>query len=305
MTNREGNSMGVLLDKLLEKRLLLSDGAWGTMLQDRGLRPGECPELWNLEYPDRVREVAEAYLAAGSDMILSNTFGGCRYKLKKFGLADRVAEINRAGARISVEAAGDRAVAAASIGSTGEFLEPYGDIGEEEMAEAFREQIKALIEGGVRALCIETMTAIEEATLAVRVAKEVDPGLDVICTMTFDPGPNGFRTMMGVDCQRAAEELVEAGTDILGANCGNGMEQMIRLMRDYRAVTDFPLAVHANAGIPELVDGKTIFRESPESMAAGVAKLVANGAVIIGGCCGANPAHIRAMGKELRRLRGK
>ncbi len=295
--------MGALLNKLKEKKLLLSDGAWGTMLQDQGLAPGECPELWNLDHPDRVKKVAEAYLAVGSEIILSNTFGGSRYKLKKFGLENRVAEINRAGARVSVEAAGSRAVVAASIGATGEFLEPYGDVLEEDMAEVFRDQIRALAEGGVRALCIETMTSIEEAVLAVRAAKEVDPGLDVVCTMTFDPSPNGFRTMMGVDCQRAAEELTEAGADILGANCGNGMEQMIQLMRDYRAVTDLPLAVHVNAGVPELVDGKTVFRENPESMADGVERLVANGAAIIGGCCGTTPAHIAAMGEALRRVR--
>ncbi len=294
--------MGVLLDALAKRKLLLSDGAWGTMLQDQGLAPGECPELWNIDHPDRVRKVADAYLAVGCEVILSNTFGGSRYKLKKFGLENRVAEINRAGARISVEAAGDRAVVAASVGATGEFLEPYGDVLEEEMAEVFREQIAALVEGGVRALCIETMTSIEEAVLAVRAAKQVDPGLDVVCTMTFDPGPNGFRTMMGVDCQRAAEELSEAGADILGANCGNGMDQMIQLMRDYRAVTDLPLLVHVNAGVPELVDGRTVFRESPESMAAGVERLVANGAAVIGGCCGTTPAHIAAMGRELRRL---
>lgn len=297
--------MGVLLDKLGEKKLLVSDGAWGTMLQDRGLQPGECPELWNLSHPDLVKSVAQAYVDAGSEMILSNTFGGSRFKLKKFGLADRVAEINAAGARLSLEAAGDKVVVVASIGATGEFLEPYGDTTEEEMAEVFEEQIGAIAAAGARAICVETMTAIEEAVLAVRAAKKIDPTLDVICTMTFDPDPNGFRTMMGVDCARAAEELAEAGADILGANCGNGMEQMILLMRDYRLVTDLLLAVHANAGLPELVGGKTVFRESPESMAAGVEQLVANGAVIIGGCCGTGPDHIRAMGKRIRELRGK
>lgn len=296
--------MGVVLDALREKRLLLSDGAWGTMLQAQGLQPGECPELWNLEHPERVRKVAEAYVAAGSEMILANTFGGSRFKLKKFGLEKKAAEINRAGAALSLEAAAGRAVVAASIGATGEFLEPYGDVEDEEMADAFREQIRALVAGGVRAVCIETMTAVEEAALAVRAAKEVDSGLDVICTMTFDPCPDCFRTMMGVDCRRAAEELSRAGADILGTNCGNGMEQMTRAIGEYRAVTDKPLLAHVNAGVPELLEGRTVFRETPEAMAAGVAELVRAGAVIIGGCCGTTPAHIAAMGKELRRLRG-
>ena len=299
----EGKAMGALLERLKEKKLLLSDGAWGTMLQERGLAVGECPELWNLAHPDKVRGVAAAYVAADSDMILANTFGGSRYKLKKFGLADQTAAINRAGAKLSLEAAGDKAVVAVSVGATGEFLEPYGDTTEEEMEEIFYEQIKAIAEAGAGAVCIETMTAIEEAVLAVKAAKRVDSGLDVICTMTFDPTPNGFRTMMGVDCGRAAEELAAAGADIIGANCGNGMEKMIQLLDEFQSVTKLPLAVHANAGVPELVNGKTVFRESPESMAAGVEELVKRGAVIIGGCCGTTPVHIAAMGREVRRLR--
>ena len=295
--------MGQLLDLLQKNKLLVSDGAWGTMLQDRGLQVGECPELWNLTHPDLVREVAQAYVDAGSEMILSNTFGASRFKLKKFGLGDQVAEINAAGIKLSLEAAADKAVVAASLGATGEFIEPYGDTTEEEMEEVFREQIQAMVDAGVKALCVETMTSIEESVIAVKAAKKVDSGLDVICTMTFDPSPNGFRTMMGVDCERAAEELTEAGADILGANCGNGMDQMILLMRDYRLVTELPLAVHVNAGVPELIGGKTVFRESPESMAAGVEKLVANGARIIGGCCGTGPEHIKAMGEQVRKIR--
>lgn len=295
--------MGALLDLLREKKLLLSDGAWGTMLHEQGLKVGECPELWNLTHPEQVGNVAAAYVAAGSEMILSNTFGGSRLKLKKFGIADKTADINRAGVELSLEAAADKAVVAASIGATGEFLEPYGDTTDEEMAEVFREQIGAMAEAGARALCIETMTAVEEAALAVRAAKQVDPDIDVICTMTFDPAPDGFRTMMGVDPARAAAELAEAGADIVGANCGNGMEQMIKLVRRFRSVTGLPLAVHVNAGVPELVNGETVFRESPETMAAGVKELVAAGAVVIGGCCGTKPAHIAAMGGELKKIR--
>ena len=296
--------MGDLLDLLREKKLILSDGAWGTMLHEQGLRAGECPELWNLTHPDRVGKVAAAYVAVGSEMILSNTFGGSRFKLGKFGLAGKTTDINRAGVELSLAAADGKAVVAASVGATGEFLDPYGDVTDGEMDEVFHEQIGAMIKAGVRALCIETMTAVEEAALAVRAAKRIDPGVDVICTMTFDPAPDGFRTMMGVDPARASAELATAGADIIGANCGNGMERMIELVRRFRAVTDLPLAVHANAGVPELVDGRTVFRESPESMAAGVEKLVAAGAVIIGGCCGTRPEHIAAMGKELKRIRG-
>lgn len=295
--------MGMLLDALRDKKLLVSDGAMGTQLQDRGLGVGECPEFWNITHPDEVRAVIRGYVDAGSELVLANTFGGSTFKLKKFGLAGQAAEINRAGAALALEAAGGKAVAAASIGPTGEFLEPYGDIAEEEMEAVFVAQMQAIAEAGMRAVCIETMTAIEEAVLAVRAARKVNPAFDIICTMTFDPSPNGFRTMMGVDCQRAAEELAEAGADILGANCGNGMEQMIQLVRDYRAVTDLPLLVHVNAGVPELIGGKTVFRESPESMAEGVERLVDNGASIVGGCCGTTPAHIKAMGDKIRELR--
>lgn len=297
--------MGALLDLVKEKKVVVSDGAWGTMLQGLGLRAGDCPEQWNLTQPEKVKSVAAAYVAAGSEMVLTNTFGCSRYKLAKFGLGGQAEAINRAGAALSREAAGGKALVAGSVGATGEFLEPYGDISDGEMAEVFREQIGALAAGGVQAVCIETMTAIEEAVLAVKSAKEAAPGLDVICTMTFDPGPNGFRTMMGVDCVRAAEELAAAGADIVGANCGNGMEQMILLMRDYHSVSKLPLAVHVNAGVPELVDGRTVYRESPESMAAGVEELAKAGAVIIGGCCGSTPAHISAMGREIRRVRGR
>ncbi|MCC8180278.1 MAG: homocysteine S-methyltransferase family protein [Planctomycetes bacterium] len=295
--------MGIILDALAAKRLLLSDGALGTMLQAEGLQPGDCPEEWNLTHPDVVRKIIAGYVEVGSDLVATNTFGGTVYKMKKYGLADTIYDLNFAGVKLALEAAGDKAMVAASVGPTGEFLEPYGDVEEEEMEEAFFNQVKAQADAGAKAIIVETMTGIEEACCAVRAAKKVDLNLDVICTMTFDPGPNGFHTMMGVDCKRAAEELSKAGADILGANCGNGMEQMILLIRDYRAVTDKPLLVHSNAGVPELINGKTVFRESPESMAAGVATLVEAGANIIGGCCGTTPEHIKAMGKELDKLR--
>lgn len=295
--------MGAILDLLHKEKLVVSDGAWGTMLQARGLKPGECPEEWNLVQPELVKAIAAAYVEAGSEMILTNTFGGSRFKLGKYNLADKVREINMAGAELSLAASGGKAVVAGSVGPVGEFLEPYGDVTEEEMSGVYGEQIQALVDAGVQALCIETMTAIEEAVLAVKAAKRIAPALDVICTMTFDPGPNGFRTMMGVDCVRAAGELAAAGADVLGANCGNGMELMIQLVKDYRSATDLPLAVHVNAGVPQLVDGKTVFQESPESMAAGVERLVQAGANIIGGCCGTGPEHIRSMAGEIRRLR--
>ncbi|MDR0362795.1 MAG: homocysteine S-methyltransferase family protein [Planctomycetota bacterium] len=295
--------MGKLLDLLADKRLVLSDGAWGTMLQDRGLKPGECPELWNMDRAAEVEAIARAYVDAGSEMILTNTFGGSRYKLAKYTLADRAAEIVAAGVGLSRAASGGRALVAVSVGPTGEFLEPYGDETEEDMLAAFGEQIAAAAGAGADVVCVETMTSAEEAALAVRAAKTVAPELDVVATMTFDPGRNGFRTMMGVDVRRAAEALAAAGADVLGANCGNGMEQMTIVIREYAGATGKPLLAHVNAGVPRLVDGRTVFGESPESLAFGVPALVAAGARIVGGCCGTTPAHIQAMGRELDRLR--
>lgn len=294
--------MGVITDRLKTRKYLVSDGAWGTMLQERGLKPGDCPEAWNLDRPDDVRAVAAAYVAAGSDIVLANTFGGSCLKLAKYGLADKMADINQAGARLSIEAAQGKALVAASMGPTGEFLEPYGDMTEEEMFAVFREQAAALAAGGARAVCIETMTAIEEACLAVKAAKSADPGLDVICTMTFDPSPAGFKTMMGVGCRRAAEELAAAGADVIGANCGNGMDQMVLALRELAACTNLPLLVHANAGVPELVDGRTVFRDTPEYMASRVQDILSAGARIVGGCCGTTPKHIAAIRAAVDRI---
>ncbi len=294
--------MGILLNKLAEKKLLVSDGAWGTILHSHGLEPGDCPEEWNISHPDIVRAIASSYAHAGSDMVLTNTFGGSRPKLEKSGFGDKVREFNEAGAKLSIEGAPD-CIVAASVGPTGEFMEPYGDMTGEQMEDVFVEQIEALKHGGIRAVCIETMTGIEEACCAVRAAKKVDPAIDVIVTMTFDPSPNGFKTMMGVDCQRAAEELTKAGADIIGSNCGNGIEQMITITKELRKFSDRPILIHSNAGVPELIGGKTVFRQTPEQMAAQVKPLIEAGASIIGGCCGTNTEHIKAIKREIEKER--
>ncbi len=294
--------MGILLDRLAEKRLMVSDGAWGTMLQASGLEPGDCPEEWNISHPDVVRSIAVEYVKAGADMVLTNTFGGSRVKLEKFGFGDKVKEFNEIAARLSLEGAGGSAIVAGSVGPTGEFLEPLGELSEQQMEDIFAEQISGIVSAGVRVICIETMTAIEEASCAIRAARKVDPELDIITTMTFDPTPNGFRTMMGVDCERAAKVLTEAGADVIGSNCGNGIEQMIPITAEMSKYSDRPILIHSNAGVPELIDGKTVFRQSPEDMAAKVKDLVEAGASIVGGCCGTTPAHIRAIRAEIDKL---
>jgi len=293
--------MGVLLDRLKEKKYLVSDGAWGTMLQAAGLGPDDCPEEWNISHPDVVRSVPTAYAASGSDLILTNTFGGSPIKLKKMGFADQAAAFNFAGARHSIEAAPD-AMIAGSVGPTGEMLTPLGTMTASEMAHAFSIQIDAMLEAGLRVICVETMSAMEEAVCAIRVAKDLDASCDVICTMTFSATPKGPRTMMGIDCEQAAKGLAEAGADVVGANCGNGIQQMIDIARLFREHTDRPVLIHANAGLPELVNGKTVFCQTPEDMATGTEALVAAGANIIGGCCGTTPAHISAIKNALDAL---
>jgi 5-methyltetrahydrofolate--homocysteine methyltransferase len=218
--------VATLAERLSGKRVLVSDGAWGTQLQALGLEAGDCAELWNVIHPERVRAVAASYVAAGSDIILTNTFQGSPLALERHGLADRAEELNAAGARLSLEAAaGSGVLVAASIGPTGLLLEPLGGLTRAELERAFAVQVRAVAGAGVRLLCVETMTAIEEACAAVRAGREA--GLEVMATLTYERTPAGFRTVMGVDIPRAVRELEAAGAAVLGSNCGNGIEQMV------------------------------------------------------------------------------
>jgi len=292
-----------ILKTVKSGKVLVSDGAWGTFLQKKGLLPGQCPELWCIERPDDVFDIAKSYVAAGADMIESNSFGGTSFKLEHYGLAGRVREINRAAAAISRKAAGEERWVIASMGPTGKML-IMGDVTEEQLSDSFGEQAAALEEGGADALCIETMSAADEAALAVRAAKN-RTGLEVICTFTFEKTVQGdYRTMMGVSPAEAAAAALEAGADIIGANCGNGMERMVDIVRQIRAAApDAPILVHANAGLPKNIDGIDVFPETPREMAGRIAELVAAGAGIVGGCCGTTPEHIRAMRMAVDQLR--
>jgi 5-methyltetrahydrofolate--homocysteine methyltransferase len=295
---------GSIVSAIQSGKVLVSDGAWGTFLQKKGLQPGGCPELWCVERRDAVLDVARSYVEAGADMIETNSFGGSRFKLDFYGLGDRVAEINEAAARISREAAGPSKWVIASIGPTGKML-LTGEVTEDDLYAAFKEQATALARGGADALCIETMSATDEASVAVRAARE-NTGCEIICTFTFQKGARGqYRTMMGVSPAQAAEEAVQAGAHIVGPNCGNGMQQMIEIVREMReAAADTPILVHANAGLPKTVNGVDVFPEGPEEMARRVKTLIEAGASVIGGCCGTTPDHIRAIRNAVDAARG-
>lgn len=276
------------------RKTLLSDGAWGTEFAKMGLGGGICPELLNVEKRDAVFAVARAYVEAGSDFILTNTFGGSPYKLKKYAVDDRLEELNEAGVRISREAAGDSAFVLGSIGPTGEFLAPLGTVTDDEMTAGFARQVRAFVNGGADGVLVETMTDLGEMLCAVRAVRE-NSDLPVICSMTFDKGARGYATMMGVKPDDAARMLTDAGADSVGSNCGAGIDNMLEIAAIMRPATELPLWCKPNAGLPELVDGRTVYRATPEDMAARTRELIGAGANIVGGCCGSTPEHIRRM----------
>jgi 5-methyltetrahydrofolate--homocysteine methyltransferase len=294
--------MKKIISELKKGGVLVSDGAWGTFLQQKGLKPGECPEEWNISRPADVLAIAQSYIEAGADMVETNSFGGSRLKLEKYGFGDRVYEFNKAAAEISRKAAGPDHFVLGSVGPSGKLL-LMEEVTEEELYEAFKEQSMALEAGGVNAIMIETMTDLEEARIAVKAAKE-NTSCEVFCTMTFQKIIGGeYRTMMGISPTEMVATIVEAGADLIGTNCGNGIEDMIGMVKEIRKVNaDIPVLVHANAGMPCYLDGVTTFPESPEDMAARVKEIIDAGANIVGGCCGTTPDHIRKVSAVVKSL---
>jgi methionine synthase I (cobalamin-dependent) len=288
--------MNSLLAELLSTGPVLTDGSWGVHLQSLGLQPGESPDVWNLTHPDLVTKVAQAYIEAGSHIILTNTFGASRIMLGRHGYADQAYAINRAGAQISRAAAAGKARVFASIGPSGAML-MMGDVTEEELAAAFDEQAKGLAEGGAEAIVIETMSDLTEATLAVKAARAT--GLPVVACMTFDSGKNKDRTMMGVTPEQAAEDLAAAGADVIGANCGQGIEGYVPICSRLHAATSLPIWIKPNAGLPQVEDGRTVYKTTPDEFAAHASDLLKAGASFIGGCCGSNPEFIRALAHQI------
>ena len=281
----------------LVRRPLLGDGATGTQLQQMGLTPGACGERWNLDQPERVRELHRRYLAAGSDLLTTNSFGGTTSVLAGHGLEAQAHAINVAAARLAREIAGNQAWVLGDVGPFGGLLEPLGDTPVEAAADAFRQQVAALLEGGADAILVETMSDPAEAEIAVRAARDAGAGL-VIATYAFQKSAVGFRTMMGTAAAEAVARALAAGANVVGANCGTELS-----LSDYEALTielvaaagSTPVIVQPNAGSPVWRDGKICYAESAAQFASAAARFLAVGARIVGGCCGSTPEHIAAM----------
>lgn len=281
----------------LESRVLLGDGAMGTQLQAAGLESGGCGEAWNLDHPDRVLAIQRRYVEAGADCLLTCTFGASRVMLERHGEGERAAAINEAGARLAREAFDGRpGFVLGDIGPFGGLLEPFGDVPLGRVEQAFAEQARALVAGGADAIIIETQTALEELEIAIAAARAAGAPV-VIGSLAYDKmaDEDEVRTMMGVSPEAAAEFMAERGVDVLGLNCGTGVDMAMAadVVARYRRVSGLPAMAQPNAGQPVLEHFKVVYKETPEQMAAGLPALLAAGVRIVGGCCGSTPDHIR------------
>ncbi len=294
-----------LLERLTEGEILVADGAMGTMLFARGLESGQCPESINLDRPVLLEEIAGLYLNAGADICETNTFGASPLKLAQYGLQDRMEEINNSAVRAVRRVVGDRAYVAGCCGPSGNILTPYGDTDPEDVYDSYIRQMEVLVRAGVDCVCIETMIDLMEAKLAVKAVKDVSPAMPVTATMTFDSTPKGFYTIMGISIEKAASGLQEAGADVVGSNCGNGIENMVEIARDFRQCTDLPIIIQSNAGLPETKGGIPVYGETPAFMADKARELLALGVSIIGGCCGTTPQHTAAIRQMVDGLAGR
>jgi len=290
----------------IRKDLFLLDGAMGTQLFARGAEPGKCNDWLNVKSPDMVMEIHRAYFDAGSDAVLTNTFGANRYALARHGYADKAFEINQTGAQVARKAAGDRQYVLGDIGPTGDFLEPLGTLRADGVREAFAEQVRGLREGSVDGFIIETMTALDELALAIEAARSAGGGLPVFASMSFDKGSAGFRTMMGVDVPAAVSKMVALGVDAVGFNCGTAsLDEYVELAEAYVAAVrssgkKVQVFAEPNAGKPELVDGRAVYKVSPAEFAAACGRILKTGIHILGGCCGTGPQHIQAVAAALK-----
>jgi len=294
--------MESILKRLKKGEIFIADGAMGSLLMQRGLPAGMPPETFNLSHPEILEEIARLYYNAGAEILQTNTFGASPLKLADYSLEEKTEEVNRNALKAVINAVDGSVFISASCGPSGKLLKPYGDIESEVMYDNFYRQLNALIDDGIDVVCVETMTDVQEAVLAVKAAKSIAPDIPVMATMTFDSTPRGFFTIMGVDIPTAVQQLTAAGADIVGSNCGNGIEKMILIAREFNQLTPVPLIIQSNAGLPELRNNLPYYPETPGFMAEKSKELVQAGVSIIGGCCGTTPEHIHEIRKALKPL---
>jgi 5-methyltetrahydrofolate--homocysteine methyltransferase len=280
--------------ELVELRAILGDGGMGTMLQEHGLAVGDCPEALNLDRPGLITQVHSAYRDAGCDFIETNTFGANPIKLGRYGLDSRTDEVVKAGVDLARSAAGETCMVAGSVGPTGALLKPYGECPRDQVADAFRQTARAMEQAGVDFFVVETMSDPDEAILAIGAIKEISKR-PVVATMSFSKGTKGYRTMMGTSPQEAATRLTDAGADIVGTNCCIGPAEALDIMTEMREVASRAMIAQPNAGLPTVEGGKTVYPETPQTIAGGMEKLLGAGIRILGGCCGTTPAHMKAI----------
>ena len=299
----------------IRQGIFLLDGAMGTQLIARGVEAGRCNDYLNIDLPDTIFEIHRSYFQAGSDAVLTNTFGANKFALARYGFSDKVKEINTAAAKIARRAAGEQKYVLGDIGPSGGFLEPLGDLKPEELKDAFAEQAKALLAGGVDGFIIETETALDEITIVIEAAKSVCGDLPVFASMAFDKVADGFRTMMGVDVESAVAKIVSLGVDVVGFNCGTLLlDEYVELAEKFISAikalekTRAPsperratIYAEPNAGKPQLVDGRAVYKVTPEDFATAIEKIHSAGVNIIGGCCGTGPEHIGAVVNRLKK----
>jgi methionine synthase I (cobalamin-dependent) len=291
--------MHPLIESLIKTGPVVTDGSWGTQMQQRGLKRGECPDSWNLTHPEHVRAVAQQYVDAGSRIILTNTFGGSRLALEKYKLGDKVGDINAAGVQISKQAAGRHAYVFASVGPSGKMLVTR-ETSEDELQKAFEEQTQAQARAGADGIVVETMIDLSEARIAALASKQT--GLPIIVSMVFDSGEAKDHTMMGNTPEEFLEEMTKIGVDGIGANCGQGIQTFLPICKRMRQATDLPIWMKPNAGLPELVDDTTVFRTTAQEFARYIPDLIRAGANFIGGCCGTDQSFVRAICKTIAQL---
>jgi 5-methyltetrahydrofolate--homocysteine methyltransferase len=293
------------LRERIKEGLFLLDGAMGTQLIARGIEVGTCNDYLNIDSPNIIFDIHLSYIKAGSNAVITNTFGANEYVLTRHSLDEEAVEINTAAAQIARRAAGLEKYVLGNIGPSGNFLQPLGTLTAAELKNAFAVQAKALLAGGVDGFIIETMTALDEITVAIEAVKSVCD-LPVFASMSFDRAGDDYRTMMGVDVETAVAKIISLGVDAVGFNCGTvSLDEYVQLADKYVSAvktTGKETLVYAepNAGKPELIDGKAVYRVLPEEFTAAAEKILSAGINIIGGCCGTGPAHIEALAKNLK-----